>query len=62
MKSKHFHYPNLKLVSICKTLQCMVDKAVSFLAIIFNWGISEGSFVVIISHSSKEPELFTSCK
>lgn len=62
VKIKRFHNPNLKLISIWKILQSMVEKAVSFLAIISNWGISEGFFVVISSYSSKQPELFSSCK
>lgn len=62
VKIKRFHNSNLKLVSIWKILQYIVEKAVSFLAIISNWGISEGFFVVIRSYSSKQPELFSSCK
>ena len=62
MSIKLIHNPNLKFISIWKTLQCMVEKAVSFLAIISKWGVSEGSFVVMISHSSKQPELLSSCK
>lgn len=60
MKVKHFLNPNLKPISFWKILQLMVEKTMSLLAITSDGDISESSFVVISSHSSKQPELLSS--
>lgn len=60
MKVKHFLNPNLKPISFWKILQLMVEKTVSLLTVISDGDISESSFVVISSHSSKQPELLSS--